>query len=141
MIPNNDRRRSFFTLDNYPGEVQAGQGPRRARRRGCLFYHRNPGDDTLPEMLIEQQGLGAFKDEIVDDLRNRTFGGLLTGAGFKAAGESEGKYQTAAFKAWNLALRKAGPPPPPAGRHPHRPDRNARGVAAGTAGHGGRLGR
>jgi len=111
MIPHNDRRRSFFTLAKYPGEVKLGKDHVAHAAGGVLFYHRNPGENTLPEMLIAQQGLGAFKDEIVDDLRNRTFGGLLTGAGFKATGESEGKYQTAAYRAWNLRSEK------PARRH------------------------
>ena len=111
MIPHNDRRRSFFTLAKYPGEVKLGKDTVARAAGGVLFYHRNPSDNTLPEMLIRQQGLDEFKDEIVDDLRNRTFGGLMIGPGFKAAAESEGKYQTASYKAWNLASEK------PARRH------------------------
>ena len=111
MIPHNDRRRSFFSLAKYPGEVQLGKDSVAHAAGGVLFYHRNPRDNTVPDLLIKQQGLGQFKDEIVNDLRNRTFGGLMTGLGFKAAGESEGKYQTAPYKAWNLTSEK------PARRH------------------------
>ena len=110
-IPHNDRRRSFFTLAKYPGEVRLGKDSVTHASGGVLFYHRNPGDSTLPELLIKQQGLEAFQDEIVNDLRNRTFGGFMTGPGFRAAGESEGKYQTASYKAWKLASEK------PARRH------------------------
>jgi len=106
MIPHSDRRRSFFTLAKYPGEVKLGKDHVAHTAGGVLFYHRNPGKNTLPELLIEQQGLGEFKDEIVDDLRNRTFGGLMTGPGFTEAGASEGKYQTANFKAWSLRSEK-----------------------------------
>ncbi len=111
MIPNNDRRRSFFSLNKYPGEVKLSGDHISHTSGGVLFYHRNPGENTLPEMLITQQGLSEFKDEIVNDLRNRTFGGLMVGAGFKQAGESTGKYQTASYKAWNLTSEK------PARRH------------------------
>ena len=111
MIPHNDRRRSFFTLAKYPGEVKLSKDHVAHVAGGVLFYHRNPGDNTLLELLIRQQALGEFKDEIVDDLRSRTFGGLMTGPGFEEAGESEGKYQTAPFKAWSLHSEK------PARRH------------------------
>jgi hypothetical protein len=111
MIPHNDRRRSFFTLAKYPGEVKLGRDPVEHAAGGVMFHHRNPGKDTLPEMLIEQQGLGEFKDEITNDLRNRTFGGLMIGAGFENSGSSEGKYQTLPFKAWNLTSKE------PARRH------------------------
>lgn len=102
MIPNNNRRRSFFTLNNYPGEVKLSTDHVSHTAGGVLFYHRNPGAETLVDMLIEQQGLGAFRDEIRDDLRNRTFGGFMTGPGFEPAGTSSGKYQTAEFRAWRL---------------------------------------
>ncbi len=89
IIPHNDRRRSFFTLAKYPGEVKLGKDHIAHTTDGVMFYHRNPGVDTLPEMLIKQQGLGKFKDLIFNNLRNRTFGEMMTGAGFKSAGESD----------------------------------------------------
>jgi hypothetical protein len=108
MIPNDARRRSFFTLNNYPGEVRLSKDHVAHTAEGVLFYHRNPGENTLVEFLIKQQGLEAFQKEIADDLRNRTFGGLLTGIGFQAAGESEGKYQVTPYKAWALTSKKPG---------------------------------
>ena len=106
MIPHNNRRRSFFSLAKYPGEVKLNRDHVAHTPDGVLFYHRNPGVDTLVEMLIKQQGLEEFGDKIVNDLRNRTFGGIMTGRGFRAVGESEGKYQTAAYKSWNLRSEK-----------------------------------
>ena len=111
MIPHDNRRRSFFTLNNYPGEVKLGRDHVAHDAGGVLFYHRNPRDDTVVDQLIRQQGLGEFKDEIVNDLRDRTFGGLMVGPGFEAAGESEGTYQAARYKAWALTSEK------PARRH------------------------
>ncbi len=106
MIPNNNRRRSFFTLVNYPGEVEMSRDHVAHTAEGVLFHHRNPGDDTLPEMLARQQGLEASQNKIVNDLRNRTFGGLMTGAGFKSAGETEGQYQSTPFRGWALRSKK-----------------------------------
>ncbi len=107
MIPNNARRRSFFSLNNYPGDVKLSKDHIAHVAGGVLFYHRNPGTNTLVNMLIKQQGLETFEDDITDDLRNRTFGGFITGPGFKAEGKSQGKYQTAVFKAWDLCSETA----------------------------------
>ena len=111
MIPNNGRRRSSFTLADYPGKVKLTRDHIAHAQDGVIFYHRNPGGDSLTEMLIRQQGLDAFRDEITDDLRNRTFGGLMVGDGFLASGEEDGKYQVTAFRAWKLRSEK------PARRH------------------------
>jgi hypothetical protein len=111
MIPNNNRRRSFFTLVNYPGEVRLTRDHVAHADGGVMFHHRNPGEHTLVEMLIRQQGLDAFRDEITNDLRHRTLGGMMAGEGFQAAGEDDGKYQTAGFRAWKLRSEK------PARRH------------------------
>lgn len=102
MIPNNARRRSFFSLNNYPGEVKLSRDHVAHVTKGVRFHHRNPGSDTLTEMLIAQQGLEEFKNEITDDLRNRTFGGVMIGSGFVSDGTLEGIYQTQDFKGWRL---------------------------------------
>ena len=110
-IPNNDRRRSFFTLNNYPGEVKLSADHVEHGRGGVVFQHRNPGGDTLVDLLIRQQGLQTFRNEIANDLRNRTFGGLMLGHGFRDAGVATGMYQKTRFRAWSLRSEK------PAVRH------------------------
>jgi hypothetical protein len=107
MIPNNDRRHSFFSLNLYPGDVSLRKDVVEHSADGVLFYHRNPGKDTLLEKLLRQQGLADYRDDISDDLRQRTFGALLCGDGFVADGVSTGRYQTSDFKAWNLRSEKA----------------------------------
>ncbi|MCP4311460.1 MAG: hypothetical protein GY790_09385 [Bacteroidetes bacterium] len=103
ILPNDSRRHSCITLRHYPGEVTLGKDSVAHTGEGVLFYHRNPGEGgLLPGQLIRQQGLEAYRDEIADDLCNRTFGGMMTGSGFQAAGKSEGIYQTRAFRAWGL---------------------------------------
>jgi len=110
MVPNNARRRSCFTLDKYPGEVPLSKDTVDHVDEGILFYHRNP-KDTIVDMLIEQQGLDKYKNVILNDLRHRTFGGLMTGDGFQPAGTAEGKYQTTPFRASCLKTER------PARRH------------------------
>jgi hypothetical protein len=107
MIAGNGRRPFFFSLDSYPGEVRLSKDHIAHTGKGVLFYHRNPDTNTLVNLLIKQQGLTAFSGQIPDDLSNRTFGGFMTGPGFKAAGEVPGKYQATAFRGWTLASETA----------------------------------
>ncbi len=101
-----------------------------------LFYHRNPDEGLLPDLLIGQQGLEEYRDEIVNDLRNRTFGGLLGGAGFERRARARGNTRPHPSRR-GTSPPEGRPPPPPARRHPHRPDRHARGVAGRAAGRSG----
>ena len=102
-LSNDGRRHSCITLNHYPGEVTLSKDSVAHTVDGVLFYHRNPDEGgLLPGALIKQQGLEAYEDEITDDLYRRTFGGMMTGNGFEAAGVSEGTYQTRPYKAWEL---------------------------------------
>ena len=107
LIPDADRRRSSFTLDKYPGEVRLGQDAVSHRNDAVHFHHRNPGDGLLPDLLIRQQGLEEHREEIADDLAGRTFGGMVGGSGFRAAGTTEGTYQATPFSAWHLSSKQA----------------------------------
>jgi len=108
-LPNGNRRHSCMGLSGYPGRVTLGKDhvEHTTGQAGVLFYHRNPGDARLLNVLLKQQELEAFRDGITDDLSNRTFGGLMEGARFKAAGTTEGMYQTKTFKAWHLQSEQA----------------------------------
>ena len=109
ILGNDDQRRhSCFTLWKYPGKVTLVKDSVSYTNNGVLFYHRNPDEGRLlPELLIKQQGLEAYRDEINDDLRNRTFGGIMTGNNFVKAGESKGTYQNTDYKAWGLRSEKS----------------------------------
>ena len=99
-MPHGDRRRSFFTLDQYPGEVTLSKDAIEHVEDGVMFFHHNPVDGTTVDLLVEQQGLGEYRDQIRDDLSNRTFGGMMTGEGFVAAGVTEGQYQDLEYRGW-----------------------------------------
>ncbi|MBI1336103.1 MAG: hypothetical protein GC164_03970 [Phycisphaera sp.] len=102
QLANDTRRHASFDLMKYPGEVHLSADTVAFTDQGVLFYHRNPPDNWLRNELIKQQDLGAYRDQIADDLSNRTFGGFMTGEGFVEAGQADGRYQTRTFRGWVL---------------------------------------
>jgi hypothetical protein len=91
-----------FHLEGYPGQVIRTKDHIEQTEDGILFYHRNPKAKLIPEVLIKQQELEEFSHEITDDLKNRTFGGFVSGSGFIPDGTGEGKYQVTPFRSWKL---------------------------------------
>jgi hypothetical protein len=105
-LPDSERF-GCFSLEGYPGKVIKTRDIIENIERGVLFYHRNPENKLIPDLLIKQQGLEAIKDLIPDDIKNRTFGGLLYGKGFIPAGSGAGKYVLTPYKSWILKSKKA----------------------------------
>ncbi|MCH5598047.1 DUF5703 domain-containing protein [Niabella ginsengisoli] len=103
---NGKERFGCFELEGYPGKVIKRKDTISHTSDGVLFYHRN-GDKLIPELLIKQQGLEASKDEIVDDLKDRTFGGMLTGINFVPAGTTQGQYLSTPYHAWKIKSKQA----------------------------------
>lgn len=95
-----------ISLLAYPGKVIKTRDKIEFIEKGVLFYHRNPKDKLIPEVLIKQQGLEGSKDLISDDIKNRTFGGLLYGKGFAPAGTDSGKYIITDYKSWIIKSQK-----------------------------------
>ncbi len=107
-VPDGSRERfTCFNLEGYPGRVIRVKDHIEQASEGILFYHRNPKEKLIPEVLIKQQGLEASAGEIFDDIKDRTFGGFLFGEGFVPAGTGEGKYQITPFKSWSIKSVKA----------------------------------
>ncbi len=71
------------------------------RDDAVLFYHRNTGE-TIFDVTVEQQKLLAVKHLMFDPLKDRTFGGLLRGGNFVAAGTSDGDYLDIRYRGWRL---------------------------------------
>ncbi len=110
LLPKTENYRERFTcfsLEGYPGKVTRVKDEIQYIKDGILFYHRNPKEKLIPEILIKQQNLEEFADEIVDDIKDRTFGGFVYGKGFVADGTDEGKYQITPYKSWKLKSEKA----------------------------------
>ncbi len=100
-------RFTCFNLEGYPDKVIRVKDEIEHFNNGVLFYHRNPKDKLIPDFLIKQQGLEEYKDQIFDDIKDRTFGGYLFGEGLIPAGTGEGKYQITPYKSWVLKSEKA----------------------------------
>jgi len=101
-----------FGLEGYPGKVIRSKDHIEQNDNGILFYHRNPTEKLVPEVYIQLQELEEFADEINDDLKNRTFGGMLLGEGLIFQGTAEGVYQGTPYKSWNLKSES--------GKHKHQ---------------------
>ena len=103
-LPNDAANSRFgcFSWDRYPGKVVRFRDVVRHKGNAVLFYHRNKDDKLLFDYMIRQQGLESVKDTLMNPQKGRTFGGLLTGAGFAPAGTDEGKYILTPYKAWKL---------------------------------------
>jgi hypothetical protein len=107
-VPHGSRERfTCFNLEGYPGKVIRVKDEVGFSKSGILFYHRNPREKLVPDFLIKQQGLEASKHEIFDDIKDRTFGGLLLGQGFIQAGRGEGIYQITPYKSWKIKSESA----------------------------------
>lgn len=107
-ITEGRERFAAFNLEGYPGKVIRVKDIIQQDEKGILFYHQNPQEKLIPEVLIAQQGLEASADTIVDDLKDRIFGGILTGPGLVAAGQGEGVYQITPYKSWKMRSEKPG---------------------------------
>ena len=108
LLPIQFGRERFtcFNLEGYPGKVIRVKDQIETTNKGILFYHRNPKEKLIPEVLIKMQGLEESADEIFDDIKDRTFGGLLYGDGLIPNGTGEGKYQGTSYKSWKLKSEK-----------------------------------
>lgn len=99
-------RFACFNLEGYPGKVVKTKDEISHTEAGVLFYHRNPVKKLVPDILIKQQRLEASANEITDDIKNRTFGGLLSGKGFVPSGKDEGVYIFTPYRSWKIRSEK-----------------------------------
>lgn len=112
-LPDDAARPRFACLgwDGYPGTVTRFQDVIAFAGDTVAFHHRNRDDRLLFDYTVRQQGLEAVKDRLTDTQRGRTFGGVLRGDGFAAAGTCAGRYLLTPFTGWRLRSQK------PAVRH------------------------
>ena len=96
-----------FGLEGYPEDVVKYKDSICFVGNTVQFYHRNGVKTLSPDVMIEQQGLYKFKDQIVNNIRNLTFGGILSGTGMIATTETTGRYCDTPFRSWNIESKKA----------------------------------
>ena len=68
---------------------------------GVTFVHRNT-DVTIFDATVSQQQLEAVKQHLYNPLRGLTFGGRLSGEGFKLCCTTQGRYAHTDFDGWKL---------------------------------------
>lgn len=104
----NEKRGRFgcFGMEGYPGEVIKKKDQITFSENGILFYHRNAENTLSPDVMIEQQKLTEYKDEICNTISNLTFGGFMFGDNLVAGDVTEGRYCNTDFKAWSLKSKE-----------------------------------
>jgi hypothetical protein len=88
------------------GEVVARADHIDFEKNGVLFYHRNP-EKTVFDVVVAQQQLEAFKDEMFNPLSHLTFGGWMGGTDMMPAGNADGTYQDTDYKGWKIRSKQA----------------------------------
>ena len=73
---------------------------------GILFYHRNR-DTTIFDVAVKQQKMESVKEQMMNPLKDLTFGGFIFGTNFKPLGTYKGTYQDTDFEAYTLKSKKS----------------------------------
>jgi hypothetical protein len=70
------------------------------------FYHRNQ-DTTVFDATVAHEGLNGVKAQLINPLKQLTFGGSMQGDGMMATGTYTGIYLSTPFKGWKLQSKSA----------------------------------
>ena len=76
------------------------------RKNRLLFYHRNP-EQTVFDVVVAQQGMDVVKSQMMNPLKNLTFGGTLFGENLEFTGITDDIYAGTDYRAWNFRSSKA----------------------------------
>lgn len=76
------------------------------RKNRLLFYHRNP-EQTVFDVVVAQQGMDGVKSQMMNPLKNLTFGGTLFGENLEFTSITGGIYAGTDYRAWNFRSSKA----------------------------------
>lgn len=71
-----------------------------------LFYHRN-SEQTVFDVTVAQQGMESVKNQLMNPLKQLTFGGYLIGDDFEFTGTSDAVYAGTDYRAWKFHSPKA----------------------------------
>lgn len=107
LTDDNRGRFGCFGLEGYPGKVVKYKDNVDFVDNGILFYHKNPSSTLSPDVMIEQQGLQDYKDEITNKNSNLTFGGYICGDNLLSDCIDEGNYCGTNYKSWTLKSKKS----------------------------------
>ena len=71
------------------------------------FYHQNRNAGTVFDMVVQQQKLEPYKDQLRNPNKNLVFGGILYGNDMISAGTTSGRYASTTYKSWQLKSKSA----------------------------------
>lgn len=80
--------------------------PSYAKKNRLLFYHRN-AEQTVFDVAVAQQGMNGVKSQMMNPLKNLTFGGYLFGDNLEFAGTHDDIYAGTDYRAWKFRSVKA----------------------------------
>lgn len=106
LTDENRVRFGCFGLEGYPGKVWKTTDSIRYDGNNILFYHRNSSKPLSPAIMMEQQGVIAYKNKITNHNSNLTFGGLISGDNLTPSANGEGIFYGTPFKYWSLKTKK-----------------------------------
>lgn len=75
------------------------------KNNAIQFVHHNR-DSTIFDVTVKQQGMEAVKTQMFDPLKNLTFGGLMQGDNWQAAGTYNATYANTDFEGWKIQSKK-----------------------------------
>lgn len=76
------------------------------KQNRLLFYHRNPAQ-TVFDVAVAQQGMSAVKSQMMNPLKNLTFGGCLLGDNLAYAGVTDSVYAGTDYRSWRFRSLRA----------------------------------
>ena len=76
-----------------------------ATDKNLTFLHHN-STETIFDATVHQQGMDSVKDKLYNPLRERTFGGQMSGKGFVFVNRMEGHYASHDYQGWLYATEK-----------------------------------
>ena len=97
----------FISLDKITDSTGKAEINRTSiKRNQLLFYHRNP-EQTVFDVVVAQQGMNEVKSQMMNPLKNLTFGGTLLGENLEFAGTADDVYAGTDYRAWKFRSSKA----------------------------------
>lgn len=76
------------------------------KKNQLQFYHRNP-EQTVFDVAVAQQGMDEVKPQMMNPLKNLTFGGTLFGDNLEFINTTENVYAGTDYRAWNFRSSQA----------------------------------
>ena len=97
----------FISLDKITDSTGKAETDRTSiKRNQLLFYHRNP-EQTVFDVVVAQQGMNEVKSQMMNPLKNLTFGGTLFGDNLEFVGTTDDVYAGTDYRAWKFRSSKA----------------------------------